>query len=64
MVEFTDQEKRQFDDWTKMQVYEAYLTEREARIQTNENLNKMRRQKAEILYRIRELKKDCDEKYR
>ena len=25
MVEFTDQEQRQFDNWTKLQVYEAYL---------------------------------------
>ena len=64
MVEFTDQEQRQFDNWTKLQVYEAYLTEREARIQITRNMNKINRLKAELVYKIKELHEKCEEKYK
>lgn len=47
----TDEEQDKFDVWTKMQVYEAYLSERLARMRLNVELNKVNRLLAEIKFK-------------
>ena len=43
-------DRETFESYTKGQVYEAYLTEREARITMNIQLNKTNRKLAEIKF--------------
>lgn len=45
---FDEDQQRQFDSWTKEQIYEAYLAENRARINLNKEVNKLRRKIAEI----------------
>ena len=43
-------EKEQLESWSKIQVYEAYLTEHYARVELNIQLNKVNRTLAEIKF--------------
>ena len=46
----TVDEQEVFDSWTKEQIYEAYIAEREARLALNIELNKTNRLLAEIKF--------------
>ena len=43
-------DKERYDSWTKEQVYEAYLSEREARVKLNIEVNATNRLVAEIKF--------------
>jgi len=44
----TKHDEWQFNNWTKEQIYEAYLTEVETRKMLNKELNRLNRKLAEI----------------
>ena len=46
----TEKDKERFDSWSKEQIYEAYLVEREARVNMNIKLNATNRLLAEIKF--------------
>ena len=45
---FDENEMKRFNSWTKEQVYEAYLSERQARMNITVENNNLKRQLAEI----------------
>lgn len=52
-----EEQKEQFDSWTKLSIYEAYLTEHETRKReterANEYLRKIKRIEWELLHMMR-----------
>ena len=44
----TKHDEWQFNNWTKEQIYEAYLTEYKARMMLSKELNKLNRKLADI----------------
>lgn len=49
---FTKEEQKQFDKWSKEQIYEAYLLEVRARKQLNIDFNRLSRLLAQVRYTI------------
>lgn len=47
-LKFNEEQQRQFDSWTKEQIYEAYLSENRARMNLNKEVNRLRRKIAEV----------------
>ena len=45
------EDKERFDSYTKEQIYESYLVERDARVMLNIELNKVNRLLAEIKFK-------------
>ena len=46
----TDKDKKLYDSWSKKDIYEAYLLERQARVNITDTANKLRRELAEARY--------------
>lgn len=46
----TDKDKELYDSWSKKDIYEAYLLERQARVNATDTANRLRRQLAEVRY--------------
>jgi len=49
----TKEEKEVFDKWSKEQIYEAYLLEVKHSKQLNIEVNRLRRQMAEVRFSVR-----------
>jgi len=49
----TDEEKKKYDKWTKMQIYEAYMLEEQLRHNLIKERNELRRKLAEVRHLVR-----------
>jgi len=52
-VSMTDEEKKKYDKWTKMQIYEAYMLEEQLRHNLTKERNELRRKLAEVRHLVR-----------
>ena len=49
----TEEEKKKYNKWTKIQIYEAYMLEEQLRNNLVKERNELRRKLAEIRYLVR-----------
>jgi len=52
-VSMTDEEKKRYDKWTKMQIYEAYMLEEQLRHNLVKEINELRRKLAEVRHLVK-----------
>jgi len=52
-VLMTKEEQKQYDRWSKMQIYEAYMLEEQLRKDLARERNELRRKLAEVRYLVR-----------
>jgi|SaaInlStandDraft_4_1057021.scaffolds.fasta_scaffold01837_5 hypothetical protein len=54
----TEEEQEKLDSWTKEEIYEAYLTEYNARVLLNKEMNKQKLKLKEIEHSVRRILND------